>query len=223
MPPLDAVLAFSAIVTLIVLSPGPNLFLLLRNTLLFGRSAGLGNVVGIAVAILSHAVLSLGGVGAIIAHSAFAFSVLKVLGAIYLVWLGLKAFRAAQAGPPQSGPETGATRSGPQAADSVRRSLGKRVVEGWATNILNPKPALFYLAAFPQFVALDGAPVAIQGMVLGGLHATIALLWYGAVVFGVQRAVRTLRRPRVWSVVQSLTGAALTALGGRLLLERAPG
>lgn len=117
---LEIVVAFGAIVTLIVISPGPNLFLLLRTTPAFGQTAGLANVAGIAAAILSHAMLSLFGVGAIIATSA------------------------------------------------------------------------------------------------------IAVLWYGAVVMGIEKTARTLRRPLVWRVVQSLAGITLVGLGGRLLLARAP-
>jgi len=216
MPPIEAIIAFTAIVTLIVTSPGPNLFLLLRTAPTFGRAAGLANTFGFSAAILSHALLSLIGVGAIIATSAVAFSVLKVAGAIYLIWLGLKALKSAWYGgisikvQPTSATDT----------DNSGRKLRKRFVEGYLTNILNPKPAIFYLAAFPQFIVVGGLPIFIQGISLGLIHAAIAIVWYGSVVFGIASISQWIRRPLVWRWVQTISGTALIALGGRLLFVR---
>lgn len=216
MPSPDAILAFVVIVTLIVASPGPNLFLLLRTTPTFGRAAGLANTFGFAAAILSHAVLSLIGVGAVIAASALAFSILKIVGAAYLIWLGLKALRSAWTGEVS----VDADAAGAGAGGSAAHGLRARFVEGYLTNVLNPKPALFYLAAFPQFIALGGVPILVQGVALGAVHAAIALLWYGAVVLGIGAVSRWMRRPVVWRWVQTVSGTALVALGGRLLFIR---
>ena len=237
MPPTDAVLAFALIVTLIVTSPGPNLFLLLRTTPAHGRAAGLANTTGFCAAILTHAFLSLVGVGAVLASSSFAFTVLKIIGAAYLVWLGARSLLSAWRGGALAAGEAGSTAHG-RGARRTRDGFGegsghdvptplpphlvRRFWEGWLTNALNPKPALFYLAAFPHFIALDGAPILLQGMMLGTIHALIALLWYGLVVVGIERATVWLRRPVVWRAVQSLTGIALVALGGRLLFTKAP-
>lgn len=213
MPSPEALFAFLAIVTLIVTSPGPNLFLLLRTTPTFGRSAGLANTFGFSAAILSHALLSLVGVGAVIATSALAFSILKIGGAVYLMWLGLKSLRSAW----KNGVLIQASTDDARAASM---GLGARFTEGYLTNILNPKPALFYLAAFPQFIAIGGLPILVQGMALGMIHASIAILWYGSVVLGIATVSQWLRRPAIWRLIQSLSGTALIALGGRLLFVR---
>lgn len=216
MPNPDAILAFCIIVTLIVTSPGPNLFLLLRTTPSFGRTAGMANTFGFSAAIMSHAILSLIGVGAVIATSALAFSTLKVLGALYLSWLGFKALRSAWQGAALPEPQTSI--DGNYRGKS--RGIGARFAEGYLTNLLNPKPALFYLAAFPQFIAVDGFPILWQGMALGAIHATIALAWYGSVVFGISTVSKWMRQPKIWRSVQGVSGAALIALGGRLLFIR---
>ncbi|MDW4500260.1 LysE family translocator [Sulfitobacter sp. D35] len=215
MADLDSLLAFAFIVTLIVTSPGPNLFLLLRTVPTFGRFAGLANTLGFATAILTHATLSFIGVGAILATSATAFTFLKITGAGYLFWLGLKALRSAIAGP-----RTISTPDPDPATEGLAPRHLKRFAEGFLTNILNPKPTLFYLAAFPQFLAVGGAPLWSQALLLAWVHAAIALAWYGFVVLTLSQFVGWLRRPRLWQAIQGLTGVALTLLAVRLLLFR---
>jgi threonine/homoserine/homoserine lactone efflux protein len=216
MPSPDAIFSFVVIVTLIVTSPGPNLFLLLRTTPSFGQAAGLANTFGFSAAILTHAALSLVGVGAIIATSALAFSILKIVGAAYLAWLGIKALRSAWKG------GVSVEVSSAEFIDrrAARRGLGARFAEGYLTNILNPKPALFYLAAFPQFIAVGGLSILVQGMTLGAIHATIAIFWYSSVVLGIATVSRWLRRPAVWRWVQGISGTALITLAGRMLVAR---
>jgi threonine/homoserine/homoserine lactone efflux protein len=216
MPSLQVTLAFAAIVALIVVSPGPNLFLLLRNTPTLGRYVGLINTLGVCGAILSHAFLSLIGVSAIIVASATLFGIVKLLGAAYLVWLGVKSLRSAfaEAKLPEIEPGTIELTQKP--------SLFRAFAQGWAVNILNPKPALFYLAAFPQFIDPSAGPVFLQGMALAGVHAVIAAIWYGSVVLGIDRANVWLRRPRVWQTVQGVSGVALVGLGTRLAFARPP-
>lgn len=216
-PAIETMAAFAAVVTAIVVSPGPNLFLLLRNTPAHGRTVGLLNTFGVCSAIMSHAILSLLGISAVILASATLFGVIKLLGAAYLVWLGLRSLRSAMVGTtlPHGRPGSTDPEQGP--------SHFKAFAQGWTANILNPKPALFYLAAFPQFIdALDGL-VLLQGLCLASVHATIAALWYGSVVLSVDRANLWLRRPRVWRAVQSISGLALIGFGIHLALVRAPG
>ena len=189
MPSIEIIGAFALIVTFIVVSPGPNLFLLLRNTPLLGKRAGYLMTMGICAAILTHALLSLTGVSALILASATLFGIVKLLGAAYLVWLGIAALRKAWA---------------------------------WMANILNPKPALFYFAAFPQFIDPAAGHVLAQGMCLGLVHVFIAACWYGLVVLGIDKANIWLRRPHIWRAVQSASGVALAGLGLRLALVEAP-
>lgn len=216
MPTLHVTATFAAIVTLIVVSPGPNLFLLLRNAPTLGRKIGLLNILGVCAAVLTHAFLSLIGVSAIIVASATLLGTVKLLGAAYLVWLGIKSLRTALAGAKLPQGATASDKLGP------RLSVSGAITQGWTVNILNPKPALFYLAAFPQFIDPTAGDVIMQGMALASVHAVIAALWYGLVVLGIDKANVWLRRPRVWRTVQGVSGVALVGLGARVALARSP-
>lgn len=88
------------------------------------------------------------------------------------------------------------------------------------TNILNPKPAMFYLAAFPQFLD-PTAPILVQGLGLGAVHAGIALLWYGLVVFAVERTRIYLNHKVIARAIKALSGAVLVGFGARLATLRA--
>lgn len=216
MPSFQITVAFAAIVALIVISPGPNLFLLLRNTPSQGRAVGLLNTLGVCGAVLSHAFLSLVGVSALIVASATLFGMVKLLGAAYLVWLGIKSLRSAVAATGVSDLVRAPAEAGPK--PSLVGALG----QGWTVNILNPKPALFYLAAFPQFIDPAAGNVVVQGMALAAVHAIIAALWYGSVVLGIEKAGVWLRRGRVQKAVQGISGLALVGLGTRLAFARSP-
>src|ERR1700716_4158752 len=163
--------AFAVIAFLLVASPGPNLFLLVKNSPVLGVQTGMLNIAGICVAILCHATLSLIGVSAIVLASATAFSVLKFLGAAYLVYLGIVALRDAWYG-------AGLDARLDASVEVKQTTIAKAIAEGWFTNILNPKPAMFYLAIFPQFLD-PGSHMIAQGLALGVLHAVIAALGYG--------------------------------------------
>jgi threonine/homoserine/homoserine lactone efflux protein len=216
MPSIEIIGAFALIVTFIVVSPGPNLFLLLRNTPLLGKRAGYLMTMGICAAILTHALLSLTGVSALILASATLFGIVKLLGAAYLVWLGIAALRKAWAGVKL--PAADSATPALEASMCARQAL----LQGWMANILNPKPALFYFAAFPQFIDPAAGHVLAQGMCLGLVHVFIAACWYGLVVLGIDKANIWLRRPHIWRVVQSASGVALAGLGLRLALVEAP-
>lgn len=213
LPSADQLLLFVPIVTLIVVTPGPNLFLLLATAPGNGKLVGILATLGICAAILSHATLALIGVGAIIATSAVLFTALKVTGAAYLIWMGVKSLLSVRKseGLAVASKGSGSALSGPRA-----------FARGYLTNILNPKPAIFYVAAFPQFLSLDQPGFYAIGAALGLTHAVIALIFYGAVVLLVSQLTRVLLRPVVSRVVKSLSGLALILLGGRLLMTRAP-
>lgn len=212
----DSYLVFLSIVTLIVVSPGVNLALLIQATPKNGRSAGLMMTVGFCAAIMVHASLALIGVGAIIMASAMLFSILKLAGASYLIWLGIKAFAASVRGRPVTAVSPGGTTTLPL---DLRRGF----LRGFLTNILNPKPAIFYVAAFPQFLDTSGTATWIAGLGLGASHAAIALVFYGGVVLTVERTTDWLRRPAVWRTIQSMTGMLFIFVGARLMFSRAPG
>jgi threonine/homoserine/homoserine lactone efflux protein len=207
-------IAFAAIAFLLVASPGPNLFLLLKNAPVLGVQTGLLNTAGICIAILCHATLSLLGVSAIVLASATAFSLLKFLGAAYLVYLGIMALRDAWFG-------VGIHHKLDTAAEPKPTSIARGIAEGWFTNILNPKPAMFYLAIFPQFID-PGSHMIAQGLSLGALHALIAACWYGLVVLAMDQVRALLRRPAVARGIKGTTGVLLIGVGARLATLRSP-
>lgn len=206
--------SFATIVTLIVVSPGPNLFLLLKNAPTLGMKVGLLNTLGICASILCHATLSVLGVSAIVLASSMAFSIVKLLGAAYLIYLGVLALRDAWRG-------VSISVKLDARCSRVPISAFKALSEGWLAGMLNPKPSMFYLAAFPQFLDPSGNLVG-EGLALGALHAAIAALWYGFVVVGVDQVRAVLRRPAVARGIKGVTGLVLIGFGARLVFLRAP-
>jgi threonine/homoserine/homoserine lactone efflux protein len=210
----SAYLAFAALAALVVVSPGPAAFLLLKNTPVLGRRVGLLNTAGIVAAVLSHAALSLLGVSAIILASQLGFAILKLAAAGYLAWLGVTALRDAWRGTDYSARlEVTTSRAPPTSASAF--------AEGWLTNILNPKPSMFYLSVFPQFLDPSGDLV-LQGFALAGLHATISAAWFSFVVISIDRVRHWLRKPAIWRGVKAMTGLVLIGLALRLAALRFP-
>ncbi len=159
---------FVFVAALLVMSPGPNGFLIAKTVPTSGRSAGLANVVGFVTAFYVHGALAILGISIILVKSAIAFSVVKYLGAAYLIWIGVKALIAAYKG------EESAEKVAPA---KTRRTLWRAYWEGFLTNALNPKVSMFYLAAFPQFISV-GETTAASSFLLVFLHSMIAAIWF---------------------------------------------
>src|SRR6185503_13607188 len=135
---------FVVAAALLTISPGPDTMLVLRNTLRGGRVDGWRTTLGISVGLIVHATLSSAGLSVILLRSATLFGFVKLLGAGYLVWLGLQSIMAAM------------RREMPAARPPARpaaASSGRPFRQGVLTNVLNPKVAIFYLAFLPQFIA----------------------------------------------------------------------
>ncbi|MEV4393144.1 LysE family translocator [Nonomuraea sp. NPDC049607] len=203
--------ALGALVMLGAMSPGPDFAVVVRRSALSGRGHGMAAAAGIAVGVAVWVVAAGTGVAALLAASAMAFTVVKVVGAAYLLYLGVKALRAAlrKGGPLDLG-LPGPADNGPWAA----------FAEGLLTNVLNPKAALFFVALVPQFVR--------EGTALGGTLLLSAVALAGTVVWflTVANVVGTLRRvfarSGVRKAVDGLTGAALIALGVNLAVAGRP-
>lgn len=200
------VLGFAGVATLLVMSPGPNGVLIAKTVPTSGRAAGFANVAGFVAAFYLHGALSIFGISIILVRSAEAFFVVKMLGAAYLCWIGFKALRDAWRGMEKVAEVAPARR---------RRPLTRAFAEGFATNVLNPKVSMFYLAAFPQFIPFGEGAVA-AAFLLVCVHALLNALWFGAVILLFARLMRTARSGRFQRWLKAVTGVVFVAFGARL-------
>jgi len=207
MPSIDTLLTFLGIAVLLSLAPGPdNIFVLLQSAM-HGTRAGLTVVLGLCTGLLVHTAVVAVGLAALLAASAMAFTVLKVAGALYLVWLAWQAFRAPVG------------EMSPQHADAnpPRRMYWRGVV----MNLTNPKVVIFFLAFLPQFVVAERGHVALQLMVLGFVFILATLLVFGAIAWfsGVFGRV-LMRSARVQRAMNWFAGTVFLTLAGRLALSQ---
>lgn len=206
------VVTFALVAAALTVTPGADTVLIVRNVLRGGRRDGVVTALGVCSGLFAHAALSALGVSVILMHSATAFGLMKLAGAAYLVWLGLQSLRgaarpAARGGDPEPEAATGVV--------AARRCLW----EGFLSNVLNPKVAVFYLALLPQFIAPTD-PVLRKSLLLAGIHYAEGILWLVTVSVAVDRTRRFFLNPAVRRWLDGLCGAVLIALGVRLALER---
>lgn len=205
-PQLVAFVLVAAVVTVV---PGADMALVARNVLIYGPSAGYVTSVGACTGLWIHALASALGISTILMTSAVLFTWVKLIGAMYLVTLGLLSLRRALA-PGRHQP----VESAPTAADAWRA-----FVQGFLSNLLNPKVALFYLTLLPQFIR-PGDAVFARSLLLAGVHVVIGLIWLALYVYFLKRLGAVLHRPQVRRSVEGTTGLVLIGFGGRLIWER---
>lgn len=192
------ILAVAVITVLAVIAPGADFAMIVRNSYLYGRRTGLLAATGVAAGVLVHVTYTMLGVGLLIASSTFLFTVIKLIGAAYLVLVGVRTFRARGEVTVDLEHKTELT---PLAA----------LRTGFLTNVLNPKTTLFVVSTFAQVVS-PGTPVYRQ--VGYGLFMSLAhLLWFGVVaLFFSQERMRTLML-RAQKVLNKVIGSVLAGLG----------
>lgn len=200
MPDATHLAAFAVAAATIALIPGPGILYVLARSLGGGRQAGLRSSYGTGVGGLIHVAAAAAGLSALIAASATAFTVVRYVGAAYLVWLGFKALAARNAAPP--------------AAASIGAQTGDVFRQGVLTEAFNPKTVLFFLTFLPQFCQPENGPVALQVLLLGTVSVVLNTGVDVAVAFGAGRLSERLRaRPGMWRRQQVATGSVLVGLG----------
>lgn len=203
---LQLILTYLFAITLLTITPGVDTMIMIRNSARGGWQDGVATSTGICSGLFLHAAVSAMGISVILLQSAYAFSALKLVGACYLIWLGGNSLYALLKG-------RGAFHIGSAQAGEfkLRRSLR----EGFLSNALNPKTALFYMAFLPQFIDPAGSAL-LQSLFLAGLHFIIAMIWQCLLAVGVNRARDWLQRPRVSQMFNGVTGSVLVLLGLKL-------
>ena len=186
--------------------PGPGIFYVAARTLTGGKKAGIASTFDLALGGLVHVIAGGLGVSAIILASAQLFTVFKLAGALYLVWLGIKTFREAGHAPSEQIAPTGAKRA---------------FREGVVVEALNPKTAAFFLALIPQFIEPAAGHVALQFMMLGMISVMLNT-FADVIVVAVATTARTglLRRPNFFQRLRQGSGLFIAGLGIWLALAR---
>lgn len=201
------ILAFSGVVTALVLTPGANMMLVARNVVSRGQNAGFLVTIGGCVGVLVHAAFSAMGLSIIVVQSAELFGAVKLMGALYLVYLGAQSLRHVKRKDPGrfALPEGLEMDHGP-AGD--RRSF----VEGFTTIMLSPETSIFYLAILPQFIN-PGESVLRKSFLLAGIHLLARVFWYSTLTLFLTQMRRLFIHPRTQQWFELSSGIILVALG----------
>lgn len=201
--------AFLIAITILTLTPGLDTALVIRNSSRSGYLDGCVTSLGICSGLFVHAIFSALGISAILLQSADLFQVVKWIGAAYLIWLGLGSLHAIYKGNNKL-----AIPDEDNAESSARRSLR----EGFLSNVLNPKTAIFYLAFLPQFIDPNNSPI-LQSFTMAGIHFLIAMVWQCSLAFAINAAKKLFKSSTMMNWMEGVTGAVLILLGTKLLLS----
>ncbi|MEW6598912.1 MAG: LysE family translocator [Pseudomonadota bacterium] len=205
----ESLIAFSIAAGLLTITPGLDTALILRTAAVRGASAAWRAALGIGLGCLVWGAATALGVGALITASTLAFTVLKWVGAGYLVYLGAKALLK-----PRHAFDVEATEVKPGQGDSGQ---GDAFARGLLTNLLNPKVGVFYISFLPQFVPAGSAP-ALYMFGLAGLHVAMGLLWSAALILALRPLRAALQKPAVVAWLDRVTGGVFIGFGVRLAL-----
>jgi threonine/homoserine/homoserine lactone efflux protein len=210
---LDAFLAFAALSAVLIAIPGPAVILVLKSAMLRGRASATVTALGVLTADLVWATASMVGLTALLVSSQVAFDAIRVAGAGYLIYLGVRLLRTRT-----FDPTDGSGAALDPGSPSSRVNRGRAFAEGFLNDLSNPKTVLVYASVIPQFLAGGSSPV--DALVLGLVFALLgfaSLLVY-ALVFGAAGTV--LRNQRLMRNVLRGSGGVLVLFGAGLLVER---
>lgn len=198
-----SILAFAGLCLVLALTPGPDTFLVLRYSM--GRARdGFAAAAGCAIGSLVWAALVAVGLAALLEQSAELFRIVKIVGGLYLLYLGVMAFLATRRSVRRE-------QQGEAAVPEPRRRSSSSLVAGLLSTMLNPKVGLFFLAVVPQFVSAHAGFG--ETMLLGAVDAVVGGLYVVVVTVLASRLVAWLRRPRVTRTLERVSAGVLAALG----------
>ena len=203
--------AYLAIATVLIVTPGPDTALVIRNALRSGARAAGFSALGIGLGSAAWAVASLLGVAVLLETSAVGFTVFKLAGAAYLGYLGLRTVVGTFRGEPAGGARQ---------ANAARPPLSgsAALAQGLLNNLLNPKAGAIFVTVFPQFIAPGDPPLRLLAMLVA--YEAVLLVWLNLYGVVLGRAGGSPLGVRASRYLERLTGAVLIGLGVRLALER---
>jgi threonine/homoserine/homoserine lactone efflux protein len=205
-------LPFLGIAAVVIVTPGPDTALTVRNTLGGGRPSGVGTAFGVAAGQAVWTLATSAGIAALLVASSSALAMLRLAGAVYLGWLGVSALWSAWVGAVDAGVD-GTARRGPSL------SPGVAFRHGLVSNLANPKMAVFFTSLLPQFAPAGRASfTSLLG--LGLVFCLMTLGWLAFYAAVIARAGDALRRLGVRRALETVTGLALLTLGARLAFDR---
>jgi RhtB (resistance to homoserine/threonine) family protein len=205
---IDHYLFFVLSALLLNITPGSDTMYILGRTISQGRSAGMMSVFGIVTGTFAHTLFAAFGLSVVLMQSALAFIVIKWAGAGYLIYLGIR---------------TLLTRQHANDADSIRvEHLKKVYMQGFLTNLLNPKVALFFLAFLPQFISAKGDYGVLPFVLLGLTFIVTGTIWCSLLVIFSDMAARHIRKNHISKYLNKISGIIFVALGLKLLQSSKP-
>lgn len=194
-----------------IILPGPDTAISTKNTITAGKVGGLKTVLGICCALLIHTSAAVLGLSAIIVKSALLFSVFKYVGAVYLLYLGVKTLWSLKK---------------KEVAVSVEMNKKSKMVstscfkQGFLTDLLNPKVAILFLTFFPQFVD-PGSNTFLPFVIMGTTYTVMTALWSLLYVYLINHISAFMKKPKTQNIIEGITGTILIGFGIRLFLEKA--
>tara|TARA_R110000744_G_scaffold190425_1_gene309591 strand:+ start:889 stop:1536 length:648 start_codon:yes stop_codon:yes gene_type:complete len=204
--------AFLLAITLLTLTPGIDTVLVIKNASRSGGRDGVVTSLGICLGLFVHATFSAVGISAILLQSAELFMAVKWIGAAYLIWLGIGALKAALRGDASVAID---------ATGLKMSNLTRSLKEGFLSNVLNPKTAVFYLAFLPQFIDPQYSPF-LQAMSMAAIHFLIAMVWQCGLAGAVSSAKRFFASSTAMRWMEGISGSVLIFLGSKLIFDDAP-
>lgn len=201
-----ALAAFVAAAALIVVLPGPDTLVVVRGLVRGGRRRATFTSAGVLCGLTVWVTAAALGVSALLAASRLGYDVLRIVGAVYLIWLGVQSLRSWHAADP--------------AADVPERRtlLGSGFVAGLLTDLLNPKVGVFFVTFLPGFLP-HGYPAGATSLLFGAIFVALTAGYFAVLLVCAGRVTRWLGMPRVRRRLDAITGSVLIALGARLALE----
>ena len=204
-------LLFVFMCILLIILPGPDTAIATKNTLTVGRMGGLKTALGTCCALLIHTSAAVLGLSAIIVKSALLFSIFKYVGAVYLIYLGIKTLVALRKKEVAASVEVNAS------SQFENKSCFK---QGFLTNLLNPKVAVFFLTFLPQFVDA-GSNTFLPFLIMGFTYTVLTAIWFFLYVYLLNQISTFMKKPIAQNMIEGITGTILIGFGIKLALEKA--